>query len=109
MDNQKVLILSKETSDFVTNFLNGLKESQKYVVGSQNDKTINSALVYEKIRVALEYQEEHLVFKNAISRILCRKITLAPNITPKKLLNDLVSELSWANYVNPELLDDEKW
>jgi len=109
MENPKVIILSKETGDFITNFMEGLKESQKYSGSVKSDKIVNSALVYEKIRVALEYQEEHLVFKNAISRIVRRKITLSPTITSKQLLNDLVSELSWVNYVNPELLDDETW
>ncbi|MEI6498883.1 MAG: hypothetical protein WCO23_02885 [bacterium] len=109
MEEPKILILSTETSDFITKFLSAFKESQTYYVDSKSDKIVNSALVYEKIRVALEYQEEHLVFKNAISRIVRRKITLSPNITPKELINDLISELSWANYINPELLSDEKW
>ncbi len=109
MENQKIIILSTKTSEFISSFLDGYEESRKYTTYSKSDKTVGTALVYEKIRVALEYQEEHLVFKNAIARIIKRKVTLSPNIASKQLLNDLVSELSWADYVNPEILGDEVW
>lgn len=74
---------------------------------SDNDKTNTTALLYEKIRVAVEYQEEHLIFKNAVSRIVRRKYAYSPSITSEELTNDLVSELSWANYINPETIEKE--
>jgi hypothetical protein len=75
---------------------------------SDNDKTISSAFIYEKLRVAVEYQEEHLILKNAMSRILRRKYTLSPNITASQLFSDLISELAWANYINPEVLKEKE-
>jgi hypothetical protein len=72
-----------------------------------NEKKVGTAIVYEKIRTSLEYQEEHLLLKNAISRILRRRITLAYQLDPEKIKNDLINELSWANYLNPELISEE--
>ncbi len=77
-------------------------------INSENDKAVSSALIYEKFRVALEYQEEHLIFKNAISRIVRRKYTLSSSISADKLFQDLVIELSWANYLNPETIDPKE-
>ena len=73
-------------------------------IQADNEKTINTALIYEKIRVALEYQEEHLILKNAISRILRRHHTLSINPNSDFLYSNLISELSWSNYLNPESL-----
>lgn len=70
-----------------------------------NDRSLGSALLYEKIRVAVEYQEEHLVFKNAVARIFKRKYALNPTILADDLSADLLQELSWANYLNPEAVD----
>jgi len=109
MENEKELSLSKKSQTFISNFLVSHQSSKKYLTKTDNEKTINSALLYEKLRVAAEYQEEHLIFKNAIARIIRRKYTLLPSITEDRLLSDLVSELSWADYVNPETIDEETW
>ena len=74
-----------------------------------NDAKIVSAVWYEKIRAAVEYQESHLIFKNAIARIIKRNILLIPKIKPKKLLNNLINELVWANYITPKTIDDKKF
>jgi hypothetical protein len=96
---------SPELQNFIRKFLHSytIENHNK----SDNDKTNTTALIYEKIRVAVEYQEEHLIFKNAVSRIIRRKYAYSPNITSEELTNDLVSELSWANYINPEVLQKE--
>lgn len=93
--------ISNETLTFVEKFL----ASFHYVKtnGKQtNDKSVNSAMIYEKFRNALEYQEDHLIFKNAVSRIIRRQYTLVPGITAPELLSDLLNELTWANYLNPD-------
>ncbi len=108
-EKEKELLLTENSRKFIGNFLQGKQDSQRYLSKKDNERIINTALVYEKLRVAVEYQEEHLVFKNAISRIIRRKYTLNPNIIADQLLNGLISELSWADYVNPETIADETW
>lgn len=106
MEKETTKQFSKESLDFLNKYF--LLSNDDRNIKNNNEKTINSALIYEKLRVAVEYQEEHLIFKNAVARIFRRKYTLTPNITAEKLLADLVSELSWANYLNPELLKKDE-
>lgn len=73
-----------------------------------NDKMMHSALWYEKFRRAMEDQEDHLILKNAISRIVRRKYALAFSVTPESLFDDLMNELAWADYINLDSLTDEE-
>ncbi len=54
------------------------------------------ASFYEKIRNAMEYQEEEVVLRVAIERILKRKLLLGSN--GFKIAGPLVKELAWAKY-----------
>lgn len=105
METKKIPFVTPEGLDFISNFSSSFAEANN--LKSNNDKTISSAFIYEKLRVAVEYQEEHLILKNAMSRILKRKYTLSPNITADQLFSDLISELAWANYINPEVLKEK--
>jgi len=96
---------SPELLDFIQKFLHFYAIENN--IKNDNDKTNTTALLYEKIRVAVEYQEEHLIFKNAVSRIIRRKYAYNPSISSAELASDLVSELSWANYLNPEMIGKE--
>jgi len=105
MERTPLFLLSEKTKKFLIDFT--ASHAAFANLKDNNDQIVNSAFIYEKVRVALEYQEEHLVFKNAIARILRRQYTLAPNISAEHLLDDFISEMSWANYINPELLSKE--
>jgi hypothetical protein len=60
-------------------------------------ETISTAAsVYELVRNALEYDEEHLLRRNAIRRILKRRLD---ETTPDVLGGDLLRELIWARYL----------
>lgn len=83
-------------------FANDLNREQ-----DENDSAITSVVWYEKIRAAVEYQETHLMFKNSVSRTIYRNIVLSPKIKPKKLLENLVNELVWANYITPKTINDQ--
>ena len=67
------------------------------------------ASFYEKIRNAMEYQEEEVVFRAAIERILKRRLFLGSN--GSKIAEPLVKELAWAKYFPdktiPEALIEE--
>lgn len=54
------------------------------------------ALVYEKIRNAVEYREDHLMRRAAIERILSRRLTLNPE--GKHEAENVLRELLWARY-----------
>jgi len=57
-----------------------------------NEVVAKAALVYEKIRNAVDYQEEHLIRKNAIFRILKRKLVYEKAIMENYLLEKYHNE-----------------
>lgn len=54
------------------------------------------ALVYEKVRNAIEYREDHLIRRAAIERILKRRLALNPE--GKNEAENVLRELMWARY-----------
>ncbi|MCR4313962.1 MAG: hypothetical protein NUV84_01805 [Candidatus Uhrbacteria bacterium] len=56
-----------------------------------------AASVYETLRNALEYDEEHLLRRNAIHRILKRRMVDGPSA---ELSAKLIKELIWARYLH---------
>ena len=109
MEEYTDLKFNPESEKFLRAFLVSYCQRTSVANGANSTRASSAVVLYEKLRVAVEYQEEHLIFKNAIARILRRKYFLQPNIEPNSLLNDLTRELVWANYVNPESLDQAKW
>lgn len=56
-----------------------------------------AASLYERVRNTLDYQEEHLLRRNAILRILKRY--LGTDVPLSSLAGDLLKELVWAKYL----------
>ncbi len=56
-----------------------------------------AAALYERVRNTLDYQEEHLLRRNAILRILKRY--LGTDVSLASLAGDLLKELVWAQYL----------
>ncbi len=56
-----------------------------------------AAAFYEKVRNTLDYQEEHLLRRNAIERILRRY--RGSGEAPDRMASDLLKELVWAKYL----------
>ncbi|OQB06323.1 MAG: hypothetical protein BWY19_00314 [bacterium ADurb.Bin212] len=83
-------------------------ELHKFEGEEENDSAITSAVWYEKLRAAVEYQETHLMFKNAVARIIRRSLLISVKIKKEKIYNDLVNELIWANYITPKTIDESK-
>lgn len=73
-----------------------------------NERVMNSALWYEKFRRAMEYQEDHLIFKNAIARIAKRQYAFSFSIKTEQMFDGLMSELAWADYINLDTLTEEQ-
>jgi hypothetical protein len=72
------------------------KQSDEYskLIVSQTASIL--ALVYEKIRNAVEYREDHLIRRAAIERILRRRLSLNPD--GKNEAENILRELLWARY-----------
>lgn len=65
------------------------------------------AFVYERIRNALEYQEVHLIRKNAIERIMKRRLMMG-RVKPSELGRDLVYELIRGRYLPDKEVPEHK-
>jgi len=97
---------SLEVEKFLEKFII-LATGEKHL-NKGNDKMMHSAFLYEKFRTAVEYQEDHLIFKNAVSRIIRRKYALSVSLDAEMLFNDLLNELAWADYINIDTLTDDE-
>lgn len=64
------------------------------------------AFVYEKARNFVDYQEEHLLLRRAITRILIRRVKT--NSSPDYLVKTLVDELLMARYIQNGFLPEDK-
>ena len=79
------------------------KESPKIKV----DKTVSKlAFLYEKIRNVIDYKEEHLLRKNAVRRVLKRRLT--SKSSAKKISAPMIFELIRAGYLENENVSENK-
>lgn len=62
------------------------------------------AFVYEKVRNALDYKEEHLLVKAAILRVLKRRFL--PGVEPSSIAKPLVTELIRGGYIRNNSLPE---
>ena len=56
-----------------------------------------AAHLYERVRTTIDYQEEHLLRRNAILRILKRYV--GSDVTVERISSNLLRELVWARYL----------
>ena len=73
----------------------GSKASDEFIEVSAPAST--AASIYERIRNSLEYQEEHLLRRNAILRILKRYVGTHASL--ESTAGNLLRELVWAKYL----------
>lgn len=73
-------------------------EKEEDVIKVSQTVTV-AASAYETVRNALEYDEEHLLRRNAIRRILKRDMVDGPD---KNFAGKLIKELIWAKYLPNE-------
>lgn len=86
----------------------GKKQETDQEVISVSDTVSVAASFYETLRNSLEYDEEHLLRRNAIRRIIKRRLAEGEG---KALATDLLRELIWARYLPnkqvPEIVIDD--
>jgi len=106
MDDPKTENYQPEFEKFLKSYVIANKALTKKTTEA-NEKALSSVVLFEKVRAAVEYQEQHLVVKNTIARIIRRYTTLYPKIDSNKLIEYLISELVWANYLHPDTIPSE--
>lgn len=109
MDNSKedTIDLSKTTKTLIAS-LENIKPGKKN--DEYNRLTVSQtvsfiALMYEKVRNAIEYREDHLIRRAAIERIMKRRLTLNPE--GKGEAENILRELLWARYFANNSLGEE--
>ncbi len=106
--NEQVVELSKTTETLVAS-LNALsinKSVDEYSKITVSQTVSFIALMYEKVRNAIEYREDHLIRRAATERIMKRRLTLKP--TGKNEAENILRELLWARYFpNSSLGEDD--
>lgn len=65
-----------------------------------------AAFLYEKMRNAVEFREDHLIRRAAIARILKRRMILNEN--GRDIAEPLIKELLWARYLENNTIGEEK-
>lgn len=107
MADEKIIILSQYTKAL----LDTLKFPKSKAKPDDNSalsvsQTVSFfALVYERVRNAVEYREDHLILRAAIDRILRRRFSL--NSTGRGEAENLLRELLWARYFDNGILGAE--
>lgn len=88
--------------------INQTKETQREITNviSVSDLTRGIEFIYEKIRNALEYHEEHLWLKNAIYRILSRRSDEI--IAHEKIGREFIEELIRGRYLENNYWPESK-
>lgn len=98
MDEKQLSPLAKAT---IAGFIKEEKYSQEGKI-SVNPLVAKFATWYEKLRNVMEFREEEVILRNAIARILKRRILMGK--APKAIAEPLVRELVWARYFPDESL-----
>src|SRR3989338_9155297 len=95
-----------ELSEYSDYFLKSLSEiKQRNIDPDAQTLSVSQtvsffAILYEKIRNAVEFREEHLIRRAAIERILSRRLALNPS--GQNEAENLIRELMWARYIPPD-------
>lgn len=99
-----------EISPIVDNLIGAYSEGRvvgKNGAGYNVSRTVSAlAVVFEKIRNAVEFRAEHLIRRAAIERILKRRVLLNGAAAP--IAENLITELLWARYIDSSVVDDAK-
>jgi hypothetical protein len=108
-ENNSLSDEDKKLSSYMRKFLKEYEHSlrnQKEVEGTNlkvSEVLGGLATLYEKIRTTVEYKGEHVLRRNAIERIIKRRIwqqgTIVENIDQVKIAKSLTKELIWARYL----------
>jgi len=106
------MTLNEQAKNFIIsnkNYLQTSKEKKEVPKIKVDYVASRLASVYEKIRQVIDYQEEHLLRKNAIERMLKRRLffTKEPRLLSKGLIEEVIRANYFPNESIPEAEIDE--
>jgi len=98
-DNSKEIVLSSYTKALLTTLSDIKKKMTPPEVSriSVSQTVSFVAILYEKIRNAVEFRDEHLIRRAAVERILKRRVLINPDAHGEG--ENLIRELLWARYL----------
>jgi hypothetical protein len=110
LTDQQITPSMPKLAPIVTDLINTYNEGVivgKTGVGYSVSRTVSAlAVVFEKIRNAVEFRADHLIRRAAIERILKRRVLL--NGAAGSIAENLVTELLWAKYIDSSFIDEDK-
>lgn len=98
--------ISSSTKNLIT-ALKGVVDSPETDSSENIDvsKTVSFfAIAYEKFRNVIEFKDEHIIRRNAINRIISRRLTFNPEMTDEAL--SLAKEIAWAGYFKKDKIPE---
>jgi len=106
-DNNQTIVLSQYTQAVLDTFKTAKKRVRPDDISALSvSQTVSFfALVYERVRNAVEYREDHLILRASIERILRRRFSL--NSDGRGEAENLLRELLWARYFDNGVLGSE--
>ncbi len=107
MAEDNKIVLSQYTSALLSalNAIKGKSRPDDISALSVSQTVSFFALVYEKVRNAVEFREDHLILRAAIERVLRRRFSLNPDGRGEG--ENLIRELLWARYFDNSSLGGE--
>src|SRR3989338_6656026 len=99
--------LSKYTQALVKSWKVGISSVSASPNKISVSQTVSfAAFLYEKMRNAVEFREEHLIRRAAVERMLKRRMILNEN--GRDIAEPLIKELLWARYYENNTIGEEK-
>lgn len=112
--HQENEIVHEVISPAVKEFLRSYDLESQASAESQNTGNIQVsraasalAVVFERVRQVIDYQEEAVLRRKAIARILLRRLTSAKN-GERSIAEGLIKEITWAHYIDNNILPQER-
>lgn len=101
-------------SPAIREFLESYTHEERFLNQRENTANIQVsraaatlATIYERVRQAIDYQEEQVLRRRALSRILLRLITASKN-GERSIAEALIKEATWARYLQDNTLPPER-
>src|SRR3990167_5384526 len=99
--------ISKYTKALIKSWENPPVQHSPSVVKISVSQTVSfAAFLYEKMRNAVEFREEHLIRRAAVERMIKRRMILNEN--GREIAELLIKELLWARYYENNTIGEEK-
>ena len=99
--------ISKYTKALIKGWRTPPVQNSPSVVKISVSQTVSfAAFLYEKMRNAVEFREDHLIRRAAVERILKRRMILNEN--GRDIAEPLIKELLWARYYENNTIGEEK-